>query len=365
MDKTEKKSIVDKYIEGYDFPNIEMMENDMQFMLSVLKKTKDTKMMNFASEELLSNIDFIKECINIFSYTPKFVAKFIHDFLTNNIVKRNEEIELYILLSNLITSKHLDSSDINMITCFLKLQTFYIEEKVFIENYKNIKQVKSKINIQKGFRLLQVCYDNKTILDFLANKLLEEIFESINNMPLKYYLHSKEVDINDIHKYGINNFLLNIIKKEDLYLMNYVAVNINILSKYNKQVSELLENYDALDYSLREEKCRNALSYIDEVYESNKLQFNHFFDEIVVYIISKLNLKEEFDKYGDMAYEEEIKPCSIIVSDDSLSFSEKSILRKLLKDVEGIFSKVVYEEPENFYLENNVLSFVNDNSVKK
>lgn len=58
-------SLVRKYINGEDLKDISMdeLENDPNFMLSVINVSKDIKMYNFCSDEVKCNYDFVKKLI--------------------------------------------------------------------------------------------------------------------------------------------------------------------------------------------------------------------------------------------------------------------------------------------------------------
>ena len=79
------KSIIRKYILGGEIKefDIDELENDYEFMLQVLNETKDKKMLNLCSKEMLEKPKFILGLIRIFNDDIRFVFKISQDIIEN------------------------------------------------------------------------------------------------------------------------------------------------------------------------------------------------------------------------------------------------------------------------------------------
>lgn len=76
------------YINGLEIDNVDELENDYKFMMSVIEITRDKKMYNLCSDEMKTNYEFVKFIINIFKEDKKFICKIANEYI--NIVDNND-----------------------------------------------------------------------------------------------------------------------------------------------------------------------------------------------------------------------------------------------------------------------------------
>ena len=86
-----KEQLIKDYINGEDIKEytLEELENNYDFMLSVIKYTNDKKIYNLCSKNLKNNYGFIKEIIILFKYDFNFINKIAEIFIENNKPKEN------------------------------------------------------------------------------------------------------------------------------------------------------------------------------------------------------------------------------------------------------------------------------------
>ena len=78
-------SLIEKYINGDDLGeySIEQLENDKDFMTSVINYTNDVKMYSLCSDELKKDYEFVKYLVLKFKNNPDYITK-IADYYFGN-----------------------------------------------------------------------------------------------------------------------------------------------------------------------------------------------------------------------------------------------------------------------------------------
>ena len=98
--------LIRDYIEGNDIPeyDIDELENDYEFMISVINYTKDKNMYHLCSEEVKYNYEFVKFMVKKFSQDTTFICTVANDFLKKN-KDRLKYIELLLIMRDLTRNK--------------------------------------------------------------------------------------------------------------------------------------------------------------------------------------------------------------------------------------------------------------------
>lgn len=297
--------LVYKYINGEDIDEytIDELENDVSFMIEVLKLSKDKKMYELCSYNVKKDFEFINFLIEYFKNDQDFIIKISKEFIFDEKNNDEERIELMIKLNKLIKDKE-KKFEINVL-----LSSYYELDRVTIESIKNnIKSDRILLNdIGKGFFIIQDKYNNNEyILNYYAKRFIYDLFE--NDINLKEYLHIKYNSFEKLESFGINKFFIMLIGTYDKFLGDYIGNHIEILDEIKKDLNRIKSDWDSFIKRNNEnrwnlllerlksyiEMNQNDISFIFETFYLNCTNYDYnkkFFDkmprEIYHYLISK------------------------------------------------------------------------------
>lgn len=282
--------LVYNYIMGNDiYPyDIEKLEDDYNFMTSVIVYSKDKNFYNLCSTNLKNNYKFLKFLINTFNNDEKFILKIV-DYYLENTTNEIEKIELNIMMSNLKDSEP-------FFKYHVKTLAFYYCLMVDLEDCKIDKKI-----FEEGFIILYTMYgSSEIIMNFLAKEFIKNIFSNIN---LEELIHKKYKTFEDFMYNGKNNFLLNIIGNYDESLENYLKVNIENLDVLDCKLLKIKKNWNFYIKKVEDDKCFLIIDKVHEYIEEHDLEINYTEQEILELILNELNIKDKMKKY--FSYDED------------------------------------------------------------
>ena len=297
MKKYNKKLLLDyvwgNEIIGYD---IDELENDYEFMVEVIKYTKDKKMYNLCSSEVKNNYIFIRFMVETFIDDIKFVTSIANKYLESLDGKDITSRELTVLISEHITRNQAEE-DMDLFPYKADAAGFYeLECCTFSHLIENVDDEEIKKEYGLGFLYFFEKYDSsKIICNFFAKKLLETIFYANSDCSLEELFHKHFKSFAELESYGTKNFLLQHIGQFDRYLSDYLRKNIQLLNVFNKQISRIEKNWDNYIERINMQKVD---IYNDELFtymENNQSSISVI--ELTIYAIRKLRLEEIFYKY--------------------------------------------------------------------
>ena len=126
--------LINSYINGEDIKgyNIEDLENDPEFMKSVILASNDKEFYNLCSEEVKSDFDFVMFLIDKYSFNAKFIDKVASYFLKNS---NNESERLSVVVHTCNLFEKLNDKEL-----FAKYRIMFIAkfltDMIGIEKYK-------------------------------------------------------------------------------------------------------------------------------------------------------------------------------------------------------------------------------------
>lgn len=239
MKKYSKQLIID-YVNGNDIVDfdIDELEDNVDFMIDVIKFTKDINLYKLCSDKVKNDYKLILFLIETFKESKK---KELLEILIAYEKECKIEIELYEVVLHIVdiydslnetrTEYHIIKN--MFITSQLKKLDFIkwvSEDEDFLYEY------------QKGFLLLQEDFKkSEKILDSLALELINQIFSEYN---LEFLIHSTFTSKNKIDNMGINNYIIDYINTKDSYLGEYVINHIYLIKHINKKINSIIENWD-------------------------------------------------------------------------------------------------------------------------
>ena len=366
------KELVFNYINGSDIPDYDIkdLENNRDFMIEVLKCTKDSKMYLFCSNNLKKDPQFIKSIINIFKNEKEFLDEIVKEYLSTLIEKKEELKEQDLISRNeiIILMTEVNSNKNNYYYDYLAglIYRYMNTEIEFIKSTtKNDLFLK---RIGKGFYILYEKYKQSSIiLDYIAKRMAEEIFYEDKNLDFDKLIYTFYNGEKITKNKGINNFIFSYISMYDRKLSEYLILHKDLIkdiakeiNKFQQQFEAYKENENARKVEILYQKVTNFINDNFDVYRLDTL-------ETIDYIVKQLKLENIFDKYDltrQNIYDEHGK---IIFAYDDLYFDyskisifEKKKLGELLLYAYKLFSKDTIDMTLNDYDEENV----NNNKTK-
>lgn len=204
--------------------------NDYQFMIRVMKYNKDKNMYELCSDDVKNTYDVVVFMLENFSNDMDFVMDVVSNYLDNERDK-TKYLEVLIRVCCLY-----NSDNVYFLEYREQLENEY---KTFNENIGYIKDSSTIDNsylIENGFYFVLDMYkDNKIIANYFANRFITDYFNSIN-LEIEVYKFFKTYE--ELEKFGINKYLINLLNKYDTNLSDYVILNIDLLDDVKKEIKD-------------------------------------------------------------------------------------------------------------------------------
>lgn len=296
--------LVYDYIWGNDIEeyNIDDLENDPEFMLQVMEKTRDKKMYDFCSDSVKTDYAFVRNIIELFKDDFKFICNVVDTYLDSlsdaEKIQGTSYAELNIVMTGL---------------CGRSLNEYAIMAAGFYEyerqrakiciNAMNDSDVREQS--EAGFLVSVIQYENSPIiLNFLAKRMINEYLYGERDNNLEYLIHSRFRSMSDFEEYGEVNFLYDCIYHYDRDLCSYVfdrasSVDFGSVLKEVAKVKRDWSLYMDRVNSWRVDVFGQEFSrYMVDEGGIGKLSY----DEVVSYVANKLGVVDTFIKFDSAFY---------------------------------------------------------------
>lgn len=336
-----------KYINGDDIDNydIEELEDDYGFMLSVIKYTNDKNIYDMCSDNVKGNYNFIKYLINKYSNDINFIYEVTNNFIEYNRNKL-ERIEILILITNIIPK-----DNDNYIRYKTILEGMYLVDKFNIEALKKQPSIDIVSDIiQYGFWIIIDDYSNSDIvMKYYAKKFINDIIEEYK-INIERDIHNNFNQFKELEEYGINNYLLDLISKYDTNLSSYISCHLELLNDLKKDIDRYKNRWNSY-LKIEEERKYNELIFLVHDYiEKHVLEYYFSENYILYYIARELGIDKTLAKY-DYIDEEQYK--DIINSLPSNLFDKNIVNLEMLKhynNIKRIMTDILF--PNNKAIDN-------------
>lgn len=311
------KKLVRDYIKGNDLDvDLEILENDLDFMKAVIDVSNDEKLYGLCSEDIKYNYEMIKFLINKFHDNLDFIIKVVMDFLDNydhiNWYKDyNEdyfleaqesigELEVLIAIDEYLQKRVLDE---NTIAIKFRLKEKYTKFRIIVElAASSTNENKLKDTLDKGFSLVEILFPaSYPIKDYYAKSIIDEILMSSEGNTYEDKIHKLW---NSLEKpVSALKTLIKIVKKYDFELANYIIARPEPFTKYIQEIDSIINNWDNYNKKIIDERILDILDVInDYYYKYGHLLCTEEF-ECVKHYAELLNLEERFQALDPASYE--------------------------------------------------------------
>lgn len=219
---------------GYD---IDDLEADYDFMISVMEYTNDKNMFELCSDEVKNTYEVVDFILDNFSNDIEFTIEVVSNYLDNERDK-TKYLEILIRICNLYGYDNI---------CCLEYSRQLDEEyKAFNANISYMRDCSIEENsylIENGFYFVLDNYkDNKTIINYFASRFINDYFDN-NNLEIEIYKTFKTYE--ELEEFGINKYLIKLLNEYDTKLADYVISNIYLLNDIKYKLNKIKDNWDA------------------------------------------------------------------------------------------------------------------------
>jgi len=276
------KSIIRKYILGGEIKefDIDELENDYEFMLQVLNETKDKKMLNLCSKEMLENPKFILGLIRMFNNDIRFVFKISQDIIENTEVPSIPLDEIMVETYECINRDEEFIEDnwevgLTNITCKMFINSVIGESFVCAEEDGH----------GIGFSHIQYRFmESEFLQEYFAKELMSaSLFQSYEEFERE--LHKNYQSSKSITDRGVNTFVIEYIRMHDMELGEFVSTRLDLIQRQIRMVQNIVNNWDEFE----KDKLEDIKTYI-----FNSL-FNGPYAGVIDYIELISYLNQEMD----------------------------------------------------------------------
>lgn len=355
------KELVKKYINGEDIHNynIEELENDYNFMKSVIEYSNDKNIYKLCGENLKKNYQFVKFLLYRFKDDINFITEVADYYINNNCNLEQTNIEyeeIIILISNLTKNKVNEEKNIMYQT---KAFVIYKKERVQIELILNEirRDIKLSDELGLGFFFVLDNYGTSDILikDF-AKRYLFELFEENTSFNLERYLHERFINFEDLEKVGIINYFIQFIRSFDKYLADYVSVYPNLITDLiSERLSVIKRNWKMYEENIIKEKIEILYNEVENYLRDKKLEYTFNTIDIIYYLSKKIgiiDMMKKYDYYFCVLDDECIDNddyYDMLFETSIYNFNEKKALIELEKIMRNIFKSKTIDRTLNDY----------------
>lgn len=306
MKKYTKETIFD-YLLGNDIKDfdIDELESNPKFMADVV--CKDKKAYNLCSYEIKANFEFAKKVIENYKNDIDFVVK-VFDNYQNSITPKqldddiiNEHLfELNIIMRNITKN----SNDEIRLPYVLATNISFSWDEIIYEYSKQQYDEETRKKLATGFEYQKSLYGhNKTIMNFIAERYIEQIF--FDAMDLEENLHRIYKTYEKYEADGKYKVIVQFISYYDKELASYVAMNAETLSELNKEINRIKNNWNTYNYRLEEQeiekkeydkqKYSRIIDRVKNYCDNHDCSFDHY--DILAYVGKKFGVLDQLKKY--------------------------------------------------------------------
>lgn len=316
------KQLIEDYVKGNDLCcDLEILEDDADFMLSVMKYTRDKNIYKLCSDRLLHDYEFNKQVIKLFADDIDFASEVAYEYVSFEDADCFA-LDIILMMKDLTRDKNqelYEKYDIMSGTCFT---TSLLEIEIIKYNAKNNEEFLNDIGM--GFWFIFDQYNgNERIMKFFSERFIDLIFDSLDS-DLELFLHEQFDTLNDVNTTVNNCYLLSFIRNYDVSLADYATCHLDVLDKLKSDIDKVKNRWeyycamsDAKKYNYMIEWVHNYMQMYEDDCSFCELQ--------VLYSIGKeFGVAEKIKKY-DVIDDEEYQE---LLNDDFLERNDLAMTEK-------------------------------------
>ena len=301
------EKLINNYINGEDTNpyTLDELENDMDFMKAVVAKTKDKKMINFCSDELKRNPEFVMYVVKKLRNDKKFIYDYSIDCLKNMLNDKKYNA------NNLLMSKFCLLM-ISLFNDFDENMIFQLTLGIIYKKFVSQLIIAKSMNPQYenafgyGFYLMyDAFHSDDEVVSFYAKRVLKNIIDDHGDEIIKL-LHKDFKKFEDIK--NISFICMNYLQGYDEMLISYLSGHIepfnDVMAPFFRSLKNKWESYyEHIEFE-------KYMELFDKIHDFWQCQYNYLLyneDDILLYMGKKLGIIDKIIKYGftSLGYGEE------------------------------------------------------------
>ena len=305
MGKKYNSKIIFDYIVGNDLDgySIDELENDSNFMMDVIKITRDKRMHNLCSDDIKKNCTFVEFLISFFKDDLDFIISIADNYIQNPDVDDVDKEEIKIFIGNFY-----DNDKYSALEKY-KVSSYSFYNSVVNDCYSVIRKMSdSERESCSLFRIIELTFfDRKVIKDYFAKNLVYECL--CENLECRFadLIHYYFNEVSDLESYGETKFLLFYLSSSDRFLRDYLSVYPNLLESYCKDIEKVKKDWNNYNNRLNFDRVQQVIDYASEYLRNECLSFYTDFFDIILDAVTPLGLKSVFDRYISLEDEQMIE----------------------------------------------------------
>lgn len=328
------------------------MENDYEFMTSVISYTRDKNMYNLCSDKLKANYDFVKYIINTFKDNKdniSFICEVANVYFKNN----NDDIttmELILMIRDI--SKDIDKSTYRSYSIKANVNHHAEMSNIALckEAISDNQQLVDEIGM--GFYLIFDKYNSSPIiLNYYAERFIKEIFFETEEINLEKMIHQKFDSFEKFQKEGPTKFIINIIQSYDIHLASYVACHIDTISIIKETINKIKSNWDNYNRINEEIKYETIIKKIEDYMCKYKYECDFCTHDIINFIAEELGVLDTMQKYNTLPEEVlELLSFEDIIDKENFDFTSRKHYLHIKKIMQEILKQDIVELEDDYII---------------
>lgn len=384
LSQEELNKLVLDYINAEDITgfDIDLLENNYNFMTRVIMKSNDKNFYDLCSDNLKRNLPFVKFLVFKFQDDKEYVDKILEEYFKQ--CTKEEKLDYKII--TFFVNNMSDKEKLHTITDYfinnsndevLKLELMLVmsnDHDNFLEytfrastqilatiaeiqlELNEIKEKNLKDLIGLGFIIVKEKYqNNEIILNEFAMRFLYDIFYA-NNFNIEKFLHRSFSSKEAVEKYGLNTFIGDYIKQNDDSLAEYVLARPELIQDILKDFNYAYSHWN--EFSQKNDLDRISIIYeeAEKYLEKNSYDISFSYFEAVYYVAKQKGLEGIFDEYNMKYYcnpRDSYEPVDLSIMTiyhDNFNFKELKYLKFLDDLFNKLFNERVVDEVSDDYI---------------
>lgn len=364
--KKYSKKLIEAYINGDDIGdvNLDLLEEDPYFMSQAICYAKDLKMYDLCSKQVKCDYDFVKTLITTFAVNTEFIVKVAKYYLDNS---KNLTKEMRWEINILLVKYLKDHFDEDYIEASVICDNYYQKElKVYQKVYQSYDEKdENKQIFGLGFQITLMEYQNSILIkQYIASRMIEDIFTKTQEFCLENYLHQK-YSKEEILTKKINNVLIDYIMTKDVFLAGYVCQYPHLIADLKERTAHLMFRWDYFKEAYEEALINNILDLISEFYDENMFEVSFLEADVIGNIAHEFNLLAQFAKYdSNFALIANLVANYVAITPDNVSFKIYAAYEALKKKIRLLLRGEVLDGYTNDPKEGKVIQLKREKTQK-
>lgn len=335
------KKLVFDYVNGNDIYgyNIDDLENNLDFMIDVIKFTKDKKMYELCSDSVKNDYVFVKFMIETFKDDISFVSSLALSYLEKTDEEDITYKEILVMVGDLVGDMD------NLLTIRLKREIFATLELCSIQDAlsdKNNCDLNKELGM--GFIFIIDSYGSSNIIkNYFAKEFIDKIFFT-EDITLEEFIHKHFKKFSLLEKQGINTFLINYIEMHDHYLAAHISKHIYLLDDLRQSIIKIGKNWNKYIERINIRRFNILNQEIYKYMDENGLIISFSIHDLLMYIMKNNNLEDLFNKYNPT--EQGLINIATEIDANKMNLSELKFFKYVSDLVNELFSEDIINKKE-------------------